>query len=74
MREKPVGSGCRTRLKPGLEEFAFDLAALIRFEKIFVQTSAEKFLLPGGERWTNADTGWIGPLPVGGANSAEFFL
>jgi hypothetical protein len=74
MRKDAVGSSRLFGRQPGRQEFALDLAALIGFEKIFLQTSPEKFLLPGCERWTNTQAGWIGPLSVGCADSVEFVL
>src|ERR1700750_2540004 len=61
-------------LRPGLEEFAFDLAVLVRFEKVFLQTACQKLRLPDCQRWTDTQAGGAGALPIGRADGVEFIL
>lgn len=74
VRENSVAPRSRVRLRPGGQQFAVHLAALNRFEKIFIEPSEQKFLLPGSERGTDAQTGRRAPKPVASRGGVELIL
>lgn len=74
VREDSVRSWRCPCRRGGLEEFALDLAALIRFEKVLLQTACQKLRLPDCQRWTDTQAGGTGSLRAGCADGVEFIL
>ena len=57
LREDPVAPGRFLRVNRRRQQSAFRLAMPIDLEKVFVYSAAKEFVFPGGERWSDPETG-----------------